>query len=262
MREAKQRLEKAEREGAKEESKEALAQLKKIEKELEDLLRQLREEELERLLAFLEARFKKMLELEIAVYEGTLRLDRTPQSQRAAPFTTQAGRLSRDQSLIEIEAEKALNLLREDGTSVAMTESVTEMIGDMKQVQVYLAQGKTGVLPTQQVEEDIIAALEEMIEALKKAQRDLKDPQKQPPGQPGQPPDPSLIDLLAEVKMLKSLQLRVNRRTESYRRQLENPEDDIGTAKREDLKKGLDDLREREDRIFKATRDIVTGRNK
>ncbi len=262
MREAKQRLEKAEREGAKEESKEALVQLKAIEKELEDLLRQLREEELERLLAFLEARFKKMLELEIAVYEGTLRLDRTPVNQRAAAFTTQTGRLSRDQSLIEIEAEKALNLLREDGTSVAMTEAVTEMIGDMKQVQVYLAQGKTAVLPTQQVEEDIIAALEEMIEALKRAQRNLRDPPKSPPGQPGPPPDPSLIDLLAEVKMLKSLQLRVNRRTENFRRQLDKPEDEIGTATKEDLIKGLEELREREDRIFRATRDIVTGRNK
>ena len=51
----------------------------------------------------------------------------------------------------------------------------SEMIGDMKQVVVYLSQAKTGVLPTQQVEEDVIAALEEMIEALKKAQRDLKD---------------------------------------------------------------------------------------
>jgi hypothetical protein len=131
----------------------------------------------------------------------------------------------------------------------------------MKQVVVYLSQAKTGMLPTQQVEEDIIAALEEMIEALKKAQRDLKDPQKSQPGG-GQPPDPSLIDMLAEVKMLKSLQLRVNRRTETYRRQLDNPDDDLGTAKRQDLVKGLNDLTEREERIFRAARDLVTGRNK
>ncbi len=262
MREAKQRLEKAEREGAKAESEQALAELRKIEKELEDLLRQLREEELERLLAFLEARFKKMRDMEVAVYEGTLRLDRTPIKQRAAAFTTQAGRLSRDQSLIEIEAEKALNLLREDGTSVAMTEAVTEMIGDMKQVQVYLAQAKTSEIPTQQVEEDIIAALDEMIEALKRNLRNLRDPPKSRPGDGGPPPDPSLIDLLAEVKMLRSLQMRVNNRTERYRKQLANPDDDIGTATKEDLIKGLDELREREDRIFRATRDIVTGRNK
>jgi hypothetical protein len=68
--------------------------------------------------------------------------------------------------------------------------------------------------------------------------------------------------MLAEVKMLKSLQLRVNRRTESFRRQLENPDDDIGTASRDDLIKGLKDLREREERIFRATRDLVTGRNR
>ena len=260
MREAKQKLEKAEREGAAEDARVALKELKAVEKELEELLRQLREEELERLLAFLEARFKKMLEMEVAVYEGTLRLDRTPQNQRGAAFITQTARLGRDQSLIEIEAEKALNLLREDGTSVAMTESVMEMIGDMKQVQVFLSQGKTAEIPTRQVEEDIIAALEEMIEALKRAQRDNQA--KSQPGQGGTPPDPSLIDLLAEVKMLKSLQLRVNRRTEMYRRQLKNPDDDQGVADRADLEKGLAELREREERIFRATRDLVTGRNK
>jgi hypothetical protein len=111
------------------------------------------------------------------------------------------------------------------------------------------------------VEEDIIAALEEMIEAVKKARIPLADPPKQPPGQAGPPQDPALIDLLAEVKMLRSLQMRVNARTEALRGQLDNPDDEAGTARRQDLMKGLRDLQEREDRIFRATRDLVTGRN-
>jgi hypothetical protein len=260
MREAKQKLEQAQREGAAEEARKATEELKKIEKELEELLRQLREEELERLLAFLEARFKKMLQMQVAVYEGTLRLDRVPQAKRDRTFLTQSGRLNRDESLIEIEADKALRLLREDGTSVAMSESVTEMIDDIKQVQVFLSRGETGNI-TQGVEEDIIAALEEMIEALKKAQKELSD-KKGRPGQPGQPPDPSLIDVIAELKMLRSMQLRVNRRTERFRRELENPEDEIGQAQKADLKKGLDELSDRQERIFNAARDLATGRNR
>jgi hypothetical protein len=258
MREAKQRLEKAQREGAEEEAREAARKLREIERELEELLRQMREEELERLLAYLEARFKKMLEMQVAVYEGTLRLDRVPQDRRDGAFLTQSSRLSRDESLIEIEAEKAYKLLREDGTSAAMTEATTEIMTDIKQVVVFLSQGKTGTV-TQGVEEDIIQALEEMIDALKRAQKELSD-KKGKPGQPGQPGDPSLIDILAEVKMLKSLQLRVNRRTERFRRELENPEDEVGQATKAEIRKGLEELSIRQERIFQATRDLATGR--
>ena len=47
---------------------------------MEEILRQLREEEIGRTLAMLEGRFRKMLEQEIRVYEGTLRLHKIPES--------------------------------------------------------------------------------------------------------------------------------------------------------------------------------------
>ncbi len=150
---------------------------------------------------------------------------------------------------------------------MAMPEAVTQMKEDMDQVVVRLAQTKVSEI-TQGMEEDIIEALEEMIAALQKAQKDLEE-QKQPPGEPpppGKPQDPPLIDLLAELKMLKSLQLRVNKRTARYNEiratSDEDRDDPLGQVVEQDLLDLLDRLAEREERIFRATKDIATGRNK
>ena len=69
---------------------------------------------------------------------------------------------------------------------------------------------------TQGVEQDIIAALEEMIAALEKAQKDMEN--KSQPGQPGEGGEQEmpLVDTLAELKMIRALQMRVNHRTQRY----------------------------------------------
>ena len=66
----------------------AIRELEQAKAELEEILRQLREEELERMLAMLEARFRKMLQAEIEVYEGTKRVDR--RRRRHAIATTRS----------------------------------------------------------------------------------------------------------------------------------------------------------------------------
>ncbi len=262
MRDAQQKLEKAQREGALEDEKKAREEIEEAIRDLEELLRQLREEEIKQLLKFLEARFKKMLEMQVEVYEGTLRLARIPEDLRNEDprVRVQSGRLSRKESLIVLEADKALQLLREDGSAVAMPEAVEQMQDEMEYVVVRLAQVKVGDI-TQGSEEEIIAALEEMIAALKKAQKEMEAKEGQP-SDSGEPQDPPLIDILAELKMLKSLQMRVNSRTKRYSLQLENADDEVGQAKTDDLRQALERLSNREDRIFAATRDIVTGKNK
>ena len=72
MKEAEKKLEEAEREGAVEKQEEAIRELEQAKAELEEILRQLREEEIVRMLAMLEARFRKMLELQREVYDGTV----------------------------------------------------------------------------------------------------------------------------------------------------------------------------------------------
>ena len=102
--------------------------------ELERVLRQLREEELERTLTQLAARFRKMLEMQTAVYDGTVRLDQVPEAQRTHDHEIESARLSREESQIVHEVEKALSLLREEGSSVAFPEAVEQMRDDMRQV--------------------------------------------------------------------------------------------------------------------------------
>ena len=158
MEKAKKRLEKAKKEGAVEEQEKALRELDTAKAELEDILRQLREEEMKRLLAMLEARFLKVLQIQREIYAGTVRLDKIPVVERSHAYEIDTGRLSNREAEIVTEVEKALSLLREEGSSVAMPEAVQQVRDDMQQLVHRLAEGKTEVL-TQAIETDVIKAL-------------------------------------------------------------------------------------------------------
>jgi hypothetical protein len=257
MQRAQKQLEKAEREGAAEEQQKAVQELEQAKAELERVLRQLREEEMEQTLTMLAARFKKMLEAQIRVQEGTVRLDRIAESNRGHDDEIESARLSREETLIAHEAEKALLLLREEGSSVAFPETVSLMHEDMQQVATRLGDFKVGTL-TQGLEQDIIEALEETIGALQQAMDNL-DKKKTPPGQSppaGEPTDPPLVEKLAELKMIRSLQMRVNRRTQRYGELIEGEQ-----ADKPELLEALSRLAERQQRVFQATADLSQGRN-
>ena len=71
-----------------------------------------------------------------------------------------------------------------------------------------------------------------------------------------------LVDELAELKMIRSLQLRINKRTKRYARLLDDIDDPVGQAKDGDLQEALQKLAEREESIHRITREIVLGKNK
>ncbi len=254
MREAQDSLDEALREEAVEQQEAALRELEQAKSELEKILRQLREEEIKRMLGVLEARFRKMLDLQLAIYEDTLRLDSVPRKQWQRDEEIQAGRLSGRETELIVDADKTLAVLRDDGTAVALPEAIVQMRDDMRQVATRLARQKVAEI-TQAIEEDIIAALEEIIAALEKAQMDLESKQQQSPPPQGEPSDPPLIDRLAELKMIRALQMRVNRRTVRFSRMIDGPQ-----AASPDLLEALEELSERERRIYRVTRDIVVGR--
>ena len=106
------------------------------------------------------------------------------------------------------------------------------------------------------IEADATEALKEMVEALKKAQKDMED-QKPKKGKPGKPGDPPLIDMLAEVKMIRALQMRVNKRTKRYSKMIDGEQADSA-----ELFDALQRLAEREERIHRVTRDLQLGKNK
>jgi len=257
MQEAQQQLDQAERDGAAQAQREAIKKLEQAKAELERVLRQLREEEMERTLTMLAARFRKMLDAQNKIYDGTVRIDKVPPAQRDHNDEIESARLSREESLIVREADRALVLLREEGSSLAFPETVSLMRDDMQQITQRLGEAKVGSF-TQQLEQDVIEALEEMIAALDKAIKNL-DKKRTPPGQSppaGQPTDPPLVDKLSEIKMIRALQMRVNRRTQRYGKIIEGEQ-----AESPELLDALAKLAERQQRIYQATIDLSQGRN-
>jgi hypothetical protein len=269
---AENKLRRDNRKNAPEDQQAALDKLNAAKKALEDLLRQLREEEIERLLARLEQRCRKMLAMQIGVRDDTVALDKVIKSNAdgkpARPDQQASNVLSDREEEIVKEARAGLKLLEEEGSAVAFAEVFSQVKGDMELVAERLRKTDTGVV-TVTIENQIIETLQEMIEALKKAIADNKNKSKSPPSASGQQqPDP-LLSLLAELKMIRSMQKRVNARTELYGKQYageQAPPPDKGVSpeereKYERIQTELKDLSKRQQKIGKVTHDIATGKN-
>ncbi|MGH9675920.1 MAG: hypothetical protein ACRD36_02360, partial [Candidatus Acidiferrum sp.] len=249
----------------------AITKLKKAQKTLEDLLKQLREEEIERLLAALQGRCERMLAMQIAVRDGTVALDKSIDKKDPTREQQQlSNELSDKEDEIVREASKAIRIIQEEGSAVAFAEVFIQVRGDMTIVAGRLRKTDTTVV-TQTIENDIIATLQEMIEALKKARKDNQNKQQQQPQQGGgSPQDQRLIDMIAELKMIRSMQLRVNSRTAVYGKQYEGEQAPLATAapdaklreKYEMIQRELRILAERQLKIEKVTSDIAKGKNK
>lgn len=255
MQEAKKQLEEAQRDGAMAEQRRALEQLEQAKADLERILRQLREEEMERMLVLLEARFRRMLDEQVAVYEETKKLDAAAANVPEHELEIASGRLSRREKLIVREADRALVLLREDGTSVAFPEAIEQARDDMQQIAERLNRVKTDMI-TQGMEEDVIAALEETLAALQQALENLRDQKAQQQQGGGPPGEQPLVDQLAELRMIRALQVRVNRRTEQFGAMIQGEQ-----ALENELLGMLDELALRQSKVFQATRDLETKAN-
>jgi len=257
MEEAGKRLEQAEREGAAGEQEEAIRQLQQAKAELEDILRQLREEEIEQMLVALEARLVQMLHLQREVHEGTQRLDKASSGGLSHEQEIEAGRLSSREAEIVAEADKTLLLLREDATAVAFPEALAQARDDMRQVAGRLAAAKTDPI-TLSLEEEIIAALEDMVDAVRKAIEDAEQRRSESAsGGGGAAQPPPLVDLLSELQMIRALQMRVNARTDRYAGMITGSQ-----AESAELLEALRKLADRQERIYQVTRDLETGRNR
>ena len=216
---AEKELDKNKRTEAGENQDKAIAQLAEAIKELEKRLKQLREEEMKKLLANVEARCNKMRQMQIDVYEATKSIDKAIIARNGVKETSdqQKAQTQGDKEKeIIAEADRALKLLESEGSAVAFATVLEEVRQDMIAVQRRLAQTYVDK-GTQSIEEDIIAMLKDMIDALKKAQQELSKP-KPSDSKPNdsKPPDKKLIDLLAELKLIRTLQVSINNRTTTY----------------------------------------------
>lgn len=260
MQQAQQKLEDNNREEAVEEQQAAEKELRDAVEELEKILRQLREEEIERSLVDLETRLRKMNEMQKLVRSETQKLFELTGDAKDRSLEIQSNKLSIEQGKIVIEGQRALLLLQDEGSSTAFPEAMEQIVRDCQQVAKRLVGGNVSE-STQALEEEVIAGLEELLESLKQVQKNREEKEKKMPGmQQGQQQDPKdqpLVDSLAELRLLKTLQLRINRRTQSVAKQLDQAEDAIGQVQSPDLKSELEDLAGRQQKVYEVTRDIL-----
>ena len=229
MRKAEQDLEKSKRENAVEDQTEALNRLKGIQKRLEELLRQLREEEIERILADLQRRCEKMLAMQTEVRDGTVLVYKAigdnPDKKANRGDIQKALTLSNREDEIVDLAGKTIDMLKSEGTAIAFPEVLIQVRTDMMNVVRRLRSTDTELV-TQAIENDIIDSLKDMVEAFKRAKEASQ--QKPGPPKPGSPsPSPlsqKLIDLLQELKMVRAMEVRVYTRTMTYAREYPHSE--------------------------------------
>lgn len=253
MKNALDKLKEQDREEALKNEDNAIEELHEAAEELEAMLRQLREEEKEMMLASLEARFQRMLLAETAIHEGTVGVAATPQKDWLDLNYGRCRELSQQQSELTQECAQTVNLLREDGTSVAIVIAVEDIEADMSSVSGWMQEYKVGEL-TQSVQKDILDSLKQLIETTQKEMQQMKEQQKQQQQQ--QDPNqekPGLVELMAEIKVLRSLQLQVNRRTKQVDGLLPNATSDDLPA----LRRQLHDLAIRQNRLIESAKELA-----
>jgi hypothetical protein len=193
--------------------------LQKAKEELEDILRQLREEEQLMLLDALERRLVKMLQEQTKLFKETIslniRLKETEAHARAD--ADKARQLGDGEAGLAAESEKVLDILREEGTTVVIPDVVEDMRKDLDGLAVRLRALDAGPY-TQQIQQDVMETLKELIQVIQEEMRKSQGGQ----GGEGEPQEgdqeDSLLPTSAELKMLKSLQVRVNNRTNEFER--------------------------------------------
>lgn len=250
MRDAERKLEELKRKAATESQDQALRELEKAIEELEEILRQLREEEQMLLLTDLASRVRKMIEMQKIVEEGTQRLHRIPPEKRGRAEEQKALGLAQREAELGTEVGQALLLLREDGTSVAMLESLRTVDEDVRSIESRLKKADVGPI-TLGFEADVLETLEEMLAAV---DRQIRERASKGAGQGQQGGDGStpLVDKLAEIKMIRGLESRVLQRTQ---RLLEAARSGPGD---ESWAEALADLAERQAQIYRITKELAT----
>ncbi len=269
MRQAEEKLQKAVKDGVLEDQEEAIAELQKAKAELEKILRQIREEELLQTLENLESRLERMLHAEQSIRSKTEQMCVTSKEADDVlrrQIRIQADQLATEQLRVLGDADAALVLLREDGTAQAMVELLLQTRFDMDEIRQRL-EGAVLDAMTLDIEDAVVAALEEMLSAVKQAIQEAKarqddlteNPQRADPRNGDAPGDEPLVQMLAELKIIRSMQQRVNERTqrcEAEMATLQNePDADYGP-----LRKRVEELARQQNRISRILHDLKVGK--
>ncbi len=255
MRQARAALDASERGAARGEQERAVEELETARAELEEILRQVREEEVTRLLVQLDARIRGMLKAERTVQADAEKVVAASGVQGPRERQLETARIGRDQQAITTEASRAITLVRDDGSAVAIPEALEQVRDDSSTVAARLARGDVGP-DTRALVGEIVVGLEELLAAVERAQQASQREQAAGAGGGGQAGEQPLVDKLSELRMLRALQARVNARTKRLATLIDVADGDPVAA---DNRAVLSRLVERQRAIEQAARDIVEG---
>ncbi|HOW70001.1 MAG TPA: hypothetical protein PKY77_05310 [Phycisphaerae bacterium] len=199
---------------ASQDQQKAIDQLERAKRELEESLDQLRREQQEQMLAGLESRFRSMLIKQTTIKEGTVALQAKGPATWAHADELKLAGLVQEETGLAGEAEDALRILREEGTTIVVPRLVEQLREDMLEIARRLKDKKTDE-PTQQMMAEIIASLEELIDSVKQLRQQIASGES-PSGEQGQGAESPLLPASAELKLLRSCQVRVNRQTAEH----------------------------------------------
>jgi hypothetical protein len=193
---------------AKEDLKKAMAQ---VQERLDELKEKAPNDKAEQLIAMFEA----MLKEQESVSADTRVLNEKKQKEEGRSARAEklaSKKLSNKEEDLSEEAGTASDLIKEDGSSVVVARVVANMQKDLVLVTTWLGEQNTGPI-AQEMQYEIELTLKELIDAMKQNQQS-----EQPPPPSDKPPGegeckPKLVPTSAELKLLRSHQMRVNRMT-------------------------------------------------
>lgn len=205
------------------------------------------------MLASLEARFQRLLLVETQIHEGTTVLAAVPQKEWLELSYGRCRELAQQQTELARECAQTVLLIREDGTSSAILLAVEDIESDMNSVADWMQQSNVSEL-TVSVQRDILESLKQLIETMQREMQQMQDQQQQDQQQQNQQQQQQspLVDLIAEIRVLKNLQLQVNRRT----KQVDGLLDGAEGAERVALQKQVSELAVRQQKLFESAKDL------
>jgi hypothetical protein len=206
----------------------AIKELEQALAEIEERLNQLREETQIEKLARLEGRFRDMLSIQqrLTVQTAALEKKRIDAGGQLARSDRNAVRVIGDEErrmeAVKTEteakdaglggkAQQALDIINDDGTSVVFSDIVEQLRDDLVSTGNLLVENLRTDSYMAAMQREIETTLEELIEALQQAQQQ-KEASGGGGGGSGSGQEP-LLPNSAELKLLRSAQLRINRRT-------------------------------------------------
>lgn len=217
-----------------ESQQQAIQRLNQGRERLEEHMEAVRQAARDRILGYLRERFTHMLTEQRAIRKETESLDLKLTAHRlAAARSGSAAEIdrrdrqaaialaSREEDL-RVIAGDIVDLLTEVGSTVVFPELVAEIGEDLGNLHGKLERIETGAL-TQRIQKEVEEACEEILAALEQAQKNAAPPN---PNQ-GRSNPSGMGPLLAksqELKMVRALQMRVNKRTRDF--DLDRPETD------------------------------------